>query len=106
MNATALANGPFHGYFTPAATLFELDPPMVLEGHELQHIVVSSMADSDVHDAVTAAFGTDGTGNLDTVFYMNHGTLMEFPGVQDIPGMLAALGYDMVAPPAPVPAGI
>lgn len=105
MNAIALGNGPFHGYFGPGATLFELDPPMAFEGHELQHLVVTSRPETDTEVSVTAAFGTDETGTLDSVFYFQHGTVFERWGMQDIPGALAALGYDMVALPAPVSAG-
>lgn len=104
MNATALGNGPFNGYFTSAATLFELDPPMLLEGHDLPYLVLSSMPETSTQVALTAAFATDGEGNLDPVFYLQHGLVFERYGAQDIPGALAALGYDMVALPAPVPA--
>ncbi|MGZ4659657.1 MAG: hypothetical protein ACXVYB_00090 [Arthrobacter sp.] len=102
--ATALGTGPFAGYFTPAATLFELDPPLAFEGHEFRHVVASSMPDAGSSDAVTAVFATDGDGNLDMVAYMNHGVILELSGVEDIPGALDTLGYTIVPLPAPVPA--
>jgi hypothetical protein len=99
--ATPMATGPFAGYFTEAATLYELTPPLAFDCHELRYVVASSMPDAGSSDAVTAVFSTDHEGNLDMVFYLNHGCVLELDGVEDIPAALDTLGY---AAPAPVPA--
>lgn len=102
--ATALGTGPFRGFFTPAATLFELDPPLEIADHDLRYLVVSSMPAEGQRAAITAAFATDEEGNLDGVFYMHHGTVLELDDAEDIPGALDLYGYTITELPAPIPA--
>lgn len=102
--AEPLATGPFHGFFSEGATLYRLDPPCVAGGptkhgiksQDVGHIIVVGLEDNELGDGPeTTVWATDGSGVVDSDFYLAHGLIVELSGVNDPDAALARLGYGL-----------
>jgi hypothetical protein len=93
--ATDLGNGPFYGVFSELAALFRLDPPLLQHGHEIEHVIVSELPGGGGYEDEVAVFAASGSGALDGVFYLTHGSVMERVGSGvTIEDTLAIMGYE------------
>lgn len=76
------------------ATLYELDPLMVIAGHPVRYLMAMTMPANFGWEAETILFAADADGLGDATFYTEHGYAAHHAGYADVPRALAALGYD------------
>lgn len=100
--ASAIAVGPFHGFFSEGATLYRLDPPVVAGGptkrhgiqtREVSHIIISALDESEWFGPLTSVYACSENGVVDEDYYDQFGTIVELSGVNDASAALARLGY-------------